>query len=224
MYQLRVFVGKCLRSISGGPFAARSAFKLAFGLLIVATLVGCSTIASFPVPGKSLFSKMFRGPIKSLPKGGGKRFVGKPYWMFGRYYVPHADPGYDRTGIASYVSLSLHGNRTANGELEDTTALVAAHPTLPLPAIAEVTNLSNGCRIFLRLNDRGPFVPGRIIDMSPAAAKLLGFHRDGLTRVRLRYWRPAPLDGDDSFEQQYLIRYPDLGCRKTRTSLASRAK
>ncbi len=224
MFDLLSSVSKRFRSYCFRFGAAAATIKVTAAAVFLGTLAGCGTIASIPVPGTSLFSKMFRGPITPLPKGGGKRFVGNPYWKFGRYYVPHADPSYDHTGIASYISLSLHGNRTANGELEDTTALVAAHPTLPLPAIAEVTNLSNGCRIFLRLNDRGPFVPGRIIDMSPAAAKLLGFHGDGLARVRLRYWRPAPLDGDDTFEQQYLIRYPDLGCRKTRTSFASRAK
>lgn len=177
----------------------------------LALLSGCQRWGgSADQPGGSLFS----APAGPLRKGGGRIFLGRPYWIFGRRYSPHRDPGYDRVGIASYVDLSLHGNLTANGELEDTTALVAAHPTLPLPSIAEVTNLANGCRLFLRLNDRGPFVPGRIIDMSPRAAKLLRFYRKGLARVRLRYWGPAPLNGDDSFERQYLVRYPDLGCRR----------
>ena len=197
----------------------RHSFRLAgfllFGSLLFMPLAGCQWVPNAPPGGRS-FGTLFSGPPRPLPKGGGRSFVGKPYWMFGRYYVPHADPSYDHTGIASYISAAMHGNRTANGELEDTTALVAAHPTLPLPSIAEVTNLANGCRIFVRLNDRGPFIPGRIIDMSPAAAKLLGFYGQGLTRVRLRYWQPAPLDGDDSFEQQYLIRYPNLGCHSAR--------
>lgn len=191
------------------PGLVRATIGAILTITLLPALTACQRLAYTP----ELFgSSIFAAPAGPLRKGGGRAVLGRPYWMFGRRYTPRHDPTYDRVGIASYFSSNLHGNRTANGELEDATALVAAHPTLPLPSIAEVTNLANGCRIFVRLNDRGPFVPGRIIDVSPQAARLLGFYKQGLTQVRLRYWAPAPLNGNDSFEQQYLVRYPDRGC------------
>jgi len=121
--------------------------------------------------------------------------VGKPYKVNGRWYHPKADPDYDEVGIASWYGDGFHGRRTANGEIFDKNALTGAHTTLPLPSLVEVRNLENGRKVILRINDRGPFARNRIIDLSHAAARRLGFDRQGLARVRVRYAGPAPLSG-----------------------------
>lgn len=122
----------------------------------------------------------------AAPGGGGNYKVGKPYVIDGVRYVPHADPDYDRTGMASWYGPGFHGKRTANGEIYDMDALTAAHPTLPMPSRVRVTNLENGRNIVLRINDRGPFAKGRIIDVSRRAARELGFQQRGVTRVRVK--------------------------------------
>ena len=94
-------------------------------------------------------------------------------------------PGDVQEGYASYYHDSLHGNLTANGEVYDRNALTAAHRTLPFGTEVRVTNLANGKSILLRINDRGPFVDGRIIDVSRRAAELLEFIDDGVVEVRL---------------------------------------
>lgn len=145
---------------------------------------------------------------RSVPKGGGGYKLGKPYKVSGRWYVPKHQPGYDRTGIASWYGDDFHGRKTANGEIYDMNALTAAHPTLPLPSYVYVTNLGNGRTILVRVNDRGPYARGRIIDMSRAAATALGYHGKGLARVRVRYAGPAPLHGSDRRERRFLARQP----------------
>ncbi len=112
--------------------------------------------------------------------------VGKPYQVDGVWYYPHTDLSYDETGIASWYGEDFHGKYTANGEVFDLNGLTAAHHTLPLPSIVEVTNLENGRSIELRVNDRGPFARGRIIDVSRRAAQLLGFERQGTAKVHVR--------------------------------------
>ena len=111
--------------------------------------------------------------------------VGKPYRVDGVYYHPAVDYGYSKTGIASWYGSKFHGKPTANGEVYDMNALTAAHKTLPMPSIVRVTNLENGRAIDLRINDRGPFVRGRIIDVSRRGAQLLGFRYKGTARVRV---------------------------------------
>lgn len=120
--------------------------------------------------------------------------IGNPYKVAGIWYYPAEDPGYDRTGIASWYGPTFHGRKTANGEIFDMNRLTAAHPTLPLPSIVQVTNVKNGRTVNVRLNDRGPFAHGRLIDMSREAAIALGFKDDGLAEVRVRYLGPASLD------------------------------
>lgn len=115
----------------------------------------------------------------------GKVKIGAPYEVAGVWYYPKADPGYDETGIASWYGEPFHGRPTANGERFDMNALSAAHKTLPLPSLVRVTNLQNGRSLKLRVNDRGPFVHGRVIDVSRRAAQLLGFQRAGTARVRV---------------------------------------
>ncbi|RUO98812.1 septal ring lytic transglycosylase RlpA family protein [Hyphomicrobium sp.] len=139
-----------------------------------------------------------------VPKGGGSFKLGAPYKVAGRWYVPRDNPGYDEYGVASWYGADFHGRRTANGEVFDANALTAAHPTLPLPCYVYVTNVDNGRTILVRVNDRGPYVNDRLIDMSYAAAKQLGYVSKGRARVRVRYAGLAPLNGDDRRERQYL--------------------
>jgi rare lipoprotein A len=116
--------------------------------------------------------------------------VGDPYQINGVWYYPAEDYGYSETGIASYYGgesqgVNFHGRSTANGEVYDMNALTAAHQTLPMPSLVRVTNLENGRSVVLRVNDRGPFVRGRIIDVSRRSAQLLGFEGQGTARVRV---------------------------------------
>jgi rare lipoprotein A len=143
-----------------------------------------------------------------IPKGGGSYKVGEPYEIDGRWYVPQEDPRYDRRGLASYYAHDFHGRRTSNGEIFDMWSLSAAHPTLPLPSYVYVTNLENRRTLLLRVNDRGPYSNSRVIDVSRAAARYLGFEVRGTARVRVRYAGPAPLSGDDRREQRHLARQP----------------
>jgi rare lipoprotein A len=139
-----------------------------------------------------------------VPKGGGYYQIGKPYEVAGLVYTPREDPSYDRVGSASWYGELFHGRRTANGEIYDMDRLSAAHPTLPLPVYARVTNLNNGRSIVVRINDRGPYASDRIIDLSRRSAEALGFRNQGTATVRVKYLRRAPLNGDDSYELAYL--------------------
>lgn len=112
--------------------------------------------------------------------------IGKPYVVGGRTYVPRDDRSYDMTGLASWYGGGHHGRTTANGERFDMDAISAAHPTLPMPSYAEVTALETGRKIVVRINDRGPFAGGRIIDLSRGAARQLGVEKAGVARVRVR--------------------------------------
>jgi rare lipoprotein A len=132
-----------------------------------------------------------------VPKGGGTYRVGKPYVVAGRIYVPEEDVNYRQEGLASWYGDDFHGRLTANGEVFDMGSLTAAHPTLPMPCYARVTNLSNGKSLIVRVNDRGPYANNRLIDVSNKAAELLEFKSVGTARVRVEYVARAPLEGSD---------------------------
>jgi rare lipoprotein A len=132
-----------------------------------------------------------------VPKGGGTYRVGKPYTVAGRVYVPEEDVNYREDGLASWYGDDFHGRLTANGEVFDMDSLSAAHPTLPMPCYARVTNLSNGKSLIVRVNDRGPYHGNRLIDVSHKAAELLDFKSNGVARVRVEYVGRAPLEGSD---------------------------
>ncbi len=132
-----------------------------------------------------------------VPKGGGTYRVGKPYTVAGRVYVPDDDPNYRAEGMASWYGDDFHGRLTANGEVFDMASLTAAHPTLPIPSYARVTNLSNGKSLIVRVNDRGPYHGNRLIDVSNRASELLEFKGKGVARVRVEYVGRAPLEGSD---------------------------
>jgi rare lipoprotein A len=164
-----------------------SAVVIAIGLIAA----GCSSQKRDPFTGigSPYYSKP--GP---LPKGGGHYQLGDPYEVAGVWFTPKEQPGYDKVGVASWYGPQFHRRMTSNGEWFDMNELTAAHATLPLPSYAKVTNLENGRNVVVRINDRGPFVDTRIIDMSRRSAEVLGFKGQGMTQVRVQYIGPAPLN------------------------------
>ncbi len=129
-------------------------------------------------------------PSHAVPAG---YKLGKPYSVAGIQYFPRFDPELVEEGIASWYGEPFHGRDTANGEVYDMNALTAAHKTIPLPSTVRVTNIENGRKLLLRVNDRGPFVAGRIIDVSRRGAQLLGFFRKGTARVKIEFIELASL-------------------------------
>ncbi len=141
-----------------------------------------------------------------VPKGGGVYRIGKPYTVAGKTYVPEEDTNYRAEGMASWYGDDFHGRLTANGEVFDMTSLTAAHPTLPLPSYARVTNLASGKSLIVRINDRGPYHGNRLIDVSNKAADLLEFKGNGVARVRVEYVGRAPLEGSDDTQLMATLR------------------
>ena len=129
----------------------------------------------------------------NIPSRQGTYKVGDPYQIDDIWYYPKENPDYRETGIASWYGKPFHGRSTANGEVYDMNGVTAAHKTLPLPTYVRVTNLENGRALTVRVNDRGPFVHGRIIDLSRRSAQLLGFEKNGVARVRVEAV-PSPDD------------------------------
>lgn len=150
-------------------------------------------VAMVSVPGMKM---------KRLPRGGGRAQLGKPYKIKGKWYVPQEDPNYRAAGIASWYGDAFHGRLTANGEIYDMNHLSAAHPTMPLPSYARVTNKTNGNSVIVRVNDRGPYAHGRVIDLSKRAAQLLDYTHKGTANVVVEYVGRAPVDGADD---EYLM-------------------
>jgi rare lipoprotein A len=184
-------VGFCMRKL-----LSVSCILLAMSL----TISGCSSNKSSyssrdPFAGTGSPRYKGTGPV---PMGGGRYHIGEPYQVAGRWFKPKEQPNYDKTGPASWYGEAFNRRMTSNGEWFDMTRLTAAHPTLPLPSYAKVTNVSNGNAIVVRINDRGPFVGPRIIDLSKQSASALGFKRQGTATVRVQYIGPAPLDDDGS--------------------------
>jgi len=128
-------------------------------------------------------AKQLRGGDAQQSEGRYK--VGAPYQIKGTWYYPAEDFEYSETGIASWYGPNFHGKKTANGEDYNQNDLTAAHRTLPMPSAVRVTNLENGRSLVLRINDRGPFARGRIIDVSRRGAQLLGFEKNGVAKVRV---------------------------------------
>ncbi len=149
-----------------------------------------STLAFILVTGCASDNKPFRyenltQEVKAIKADGGFYKVGNPYTVMGQSYTPKEDYNYSEVGIASWYGDDFHNKRTANGETYDMRAITAAHRTLPLPSIVKVTNLENGKSIIARVNDRGPYVKNRIIDVSQKGAELLGYRKKGTTRVKV---------------------------------------
>ena len=128
---------------------------------------------------------------KSNPFYGGIYKVGDPYLVEGKVYYPKANNNYNETGVASWYGKKFHKKATANGEVFDMYKVSAAHKTLPMPSRVRVTNLENNKSMILRVNDRGPFVKNRIIDLSMRAAEILGFKEQGTAQVRVEFYSNA---------------------------------
>src|SRR5215470_12411549 len=169
-------------------------------LVAVCVLAGCADIGKIgtvdPRFGAASGARLF-APGEPIPKGGGTYRVGSPYSIGGRTYVPAEDPHYRAEGLASWYGEDFHGRQTANGEIFDMNSVSAAHATLPMPTYVRVTNLANNRSVIVRVNDRGPYHPDRIIDVSVKTAILLGFYTDGVAPVRVEYVGKAPLEGSD---------------------------
>jgi rare lipoprotein A len=134
---------------------------------------------------------------ESVPHGGGQYLVGHPYTIAGHRYYPAENPSYTATGMASWYGAAFHGRRTANGEVYDMASLSAAHPTMPLPSYARVTNLENGYSVIVRVNDRGPYHGGRVMDVSSRVADVLDMKAMGTAKVKVDYVGAAPIEGSD---------------------------
>src|SRR6202521_3533887 len=185
---------------------ARSAAAVA-ACLVLANCASSGKFASRVDPKYGVSSSprvvAFGDPV---PKGGGTYRVGKPYTVGGRVYVPEEDTSYREEGMASWYGDDFHGRLTANGEVFDMGSLTAAHPTLPIPCYARVTNLGNGKSLIVRVNDRGPYHGNRLIDVSNKAAELLEFKGVGVARVRVEYVARAPLEGSDDRQLMATLR------------------
>jgi rare lipoprotein A len=199
-------------SVSGlGPHwnAGSRRWRGAIGLGVAAwALAGC---APPPAPhvsyshGHEHFSQSKYGRAsrkvvadgEAVPHGGGQYLVGHPYTVAGKRYYPAENPTYTATGMASWYGAAFHGRRTANGEVYDMASLSAAHPTMPLPSYARVTNLGNGYSVIVRVNDRGPYHAGRVMDVSSRVADVLDMKAMGTAHVKVDYVGPAPMEGSD---------------------------
>ncbi len=192
------------------PFVDRAPLRLLARvsvLTVAASLVGC---AQPPQAHRSTHSKEYFAEGKyghasprviadgqPVPHGGGQYLVGHPYTIAGRTYYPSENESYTAVGMASWYGDAFQGRRTANGEIYDKESISAAHPTMPLPSYARVTNLSNGHSIIVRVNDRGPYHGGRVMDVSSRVADALDFKGAGTARVKVEYVGRAGLEGSD---------------------------
>ncbi|MEZ0225036.1 MAG: septal ring lytic transglycosylase RlpA family protein [Alphaproteobacteria bacterium] len=158
---------------------ARHRFFTAAAIFAGALLLsGCSTTELV-----SHWVKKLAWPGQQESAGSYK--IGNPYRVGSVWYYPHEDFNLVETGIASWYGPDFHGHKTANGEIYDQNEMTAAHRTLQMPSLVRVTNLENGRSVVVRINDRGPYARGRLIDVSKRAAELLGFIGKGTARVRV---------------------------------------
>jgi rare lipoprotein A len=174
-------------------------------LVVLAPVIAACATNHTGVKRKAFTSREFGVSVsprvttaKYPPHGGGRYLPNKPYVVAGKTYRPVDGPGYVAEGEASWYGQDFHGRRTANGEIFGAYYLTAASPVLPIPSYARVTNLENGRSVLVRVNDRGPYLQGRVADLSYEAASVLGFVNKGSARVQIAYAGPAPLNGDDS--------------------------
>jgi len=164
--------------------------RLALVLVATTTMSACASIGGADAPGRGAVRRPVVTDPAPIVSGTMRR-----YQVRGRWYQPAEQPDYVEVGMASWYGDAFNGRPTATGEIFDMHALTAAHKTLPLPGLVEVTNLANGRTVVLRVNDRGPFVDGRVIDLSRGAADALGMLSQGVGEVRVRYLGPAPRGG-----------------------------
>jgi rare lipoprotein A len=187
-------------------FARKFLRLAALSFLLAPVIVACGGgVGDSGVKRAAFTSKEFGVAVsprlskaKYPPRGGGRQMPLKPYVVAGKTYTPVEGPGYVARGRASWYGQDFHGRQTANGEIFGAYYLTAASPVLPIPSYARVTNLENGRSVLVRVNDRGPYLQGRVMDLSYEAAKALGYVNNGHAEVEVRYVAAAPLNGDDS--------------------------
>ncbi len=202
--------GKTSSDMTGTPSASSplpSVARLGCVVLVGLFVANCSNnhvagrskeIGAFPQWKYGRASERVVGENEDAPKGGGRQLVGGSYSVAGKRYTPFQKPiGYSSVGTASWYGVAFHGRRTANGEVYDRNSISAAHPTMPLPAYARVTNLMNNRSIIVRVNDRGPFHGGRMMDLSQKTADALAFRHLGTARIKMEYLGQASLAGSD---------------------------
>jgi rare lipoprotein A len=170
------------------------------GLVALALLAACSS-----APRKGGYYKDDGpgsnppGDVASIPDASPRveplhKFANKPYEVFGKKYVPLASlQPFKQRGVASWYGKRFHGQKTSSGEAYDMYAMTAAHPILPIPSYARVTSVKTGRQVVVRINDRGPFHGGRVIDLSYAAAYRLGFIDAGSGEVEIQSIVPGTL-------------------------------
>jgi rare lipoprotein A len=192
------------RSFAAGAAPLPSSPKLAACLAFSALLCGCAgQPARDYVRGAQIDPRYGVRPSprvvaegEEVPEGGGHYQLGKPYQIAGKTYYPSEKP-YKATGLVSWYGSDFHGRLTANGEIFDRNAAFAAHPTMPLPSYARVTNTANGYSMVVRVNDRGPYHGGRVMDVSQRVAESLDFYRAGTARVKVEWLGRADVNGGD---------------------------
>jgi rare lipoprotein A len=186
---------------------SRRRMRQAAALIGAAGLMGCAQMpqARHASNGREYFSEAKYGHAsprmvadgQSVPHGGGQYLVGHAYSIAGHTYYPTENDSYTAVGMASWYGDAFQGRRTANGEIYDKESISAAHPTMPLPSYARVTNLTNGHSIVVRVNDRGPYHGGRVMDVSSRVADALDFKGAGTAKVKVEYIGRAALEGSD---------------------------
>ncbi|UJX47894.1 septal ring lytic transglycosylase RlpA family protein [Xanthobacter sp. YC-JY1] len=204
-------IGQLIRAVTGaGAVPSIRGVRTVAVLSSLIAIAGCGSVESLgskidPIWGVSTSPRVI-AEGEQVPRGGGSYKVGKPYTIGGRTYVPAENPNYMAEGTASWYGKDFHGRKTANGEIFDMGSISAAHKTLPMPSYVRVTNLSNDRSIVVRINNRGPYVGDRLIDVSYKTAELLGFAQRGMTKVRVEYLGRAPLDDDDDIKLASTLR------------------
>ncbi|VVC55102.1 protein of unknown function [Beijerinckiaceae bacterium RH AL1] len=205
----RAFAFSSCVSLLPAPVAGWRPMRIAAGMCLLATLGfgGCAQspqqIAAashgkeyFPEGTYGRASRRVIADGQPIPHGGGQYLVGRPYTVAGQTYYP-SERRITQVGYASWYGDAFHGRLTANGEIYDRDGFTAAHPTMPLPSYARVTNLRNGYSMIVRVNDRGPYASNRVMDVSRRVAETLDFKRYGTAKVKIDYVGHASLAGSD---------------------------
>jgi rare lipoprotein A len=175
--------------------------RLVSFVLIIVSVVSIVSCASTGDSAPANYTKQWHEIPDAVPEKVSRSKYGNPdsYEVMGEtYYVKDVASDFEQHGIASWYGTKFHGRRTSSGEEYDMYAMTAAHKTMPIPAYVEVTNIDNGRKAIVRVNDRGPFHEGRIIDLSYAAATKLGVAQTGTAKVKIRLVGPGGDVADDA--------------------------
>ena len=221
------FAGRCVLAVT--VERARAVGAVALVGVLLSSCAQSPPVRTSANHGHEYFSQAKYGAAsprmvadgQPVPRGGGQYLVGHPYTIAGHTYYPRENPTYSAVGMASWYGDAFHGRRTANGEVYDMRAITAAHPTMPLPSYARVTNLANGYSVVVRVNDRGPYHGGRVMDVSSRAADVLDFKGEGTAKVKVEYIGPAPLEGSDDAQLLASLRTDGSPAEMTGISSAS---